>query len=96
MSGILGGAFVEVVWLAPPERLSLRGRHGYDAMLRILKSKARQEADADGITSYLPNYAALEMTLPDDPFFNDNPDFRDGRWKPVSLAITRAQIKALG
>lgn len=88
LPGVLGGAFPIVQWYGSPENNpSLKPQHGYNKMLSLLKAKSAKEDGKDSIISELPNLNQLSAIYPSNSFFND--------FKPVSIAATRAQLKAL-
>lgn len=88
-AGVIGGTAPNIQWFVSPENNpNLIANHGYNKMLNLLQSSAAKESDKDPIVSHLPNIGQLNAILPNNPFFKG--------FKPVSIAVSTAQLKALG
>lgn len=93
--GALGGSLPNVQLIVANNK-SKDLNKGYKIGRKLLIAQNAQEKNSDPIVNHLPRHSQLQAILPDDPFYQSNPEFKDGKWKPRSLGITTAQLKALG
>lgn len=64
-------------------------RAAYNEILRLVKKQNNMEGPrSDKIVNFLPKREKLQVQLPPDLFYDD--------WKPATIGLTQAQVKALG
>jgi len=83
----LGVASSPVFWLLGPSSNPVESDLGYNAVLHLLQVDNAHEEEAESIVHHLPRRKQLATKLP-----LDVPE----EFRPISIAVTSAQFKALG